>query len=129
MTVFQALFLVALFQLKHMLADFYWQTGWMAANKGRYGHSAGLAHSGIHIAASLPILVFMGLGLPAIVGFLVGEFVFHYHVDWAKDRLIRRAGLATSSSGFWNLTGLDQFLHQVTYLVIVGLVALAGVAQ
>lgn len=127
MTLFQALFMIALFQFKHMLADFYWQSGWMAANKGRYGHPAGLAHAGIHVAASLPILLFAGVDLPLLSMLLAGELVFHYHVDWAKDQLIKRAALLPTESGFWNLTGLDQFLHHMTYVVIVTIIALATV--
>lgn len=88
-----------------------------------------MAHAGIHVAASLPVLLFLGAGGPLLAALMLGEFVFHYHVDWAKDRLIRRDALLPAAKRFWNLTGLDQFLHQLTYVAIVAVVAWPTVTQ
>ncbi|MEM8627419.1 MAG: DUF3307 domain-containing protein, partial [Pseudomonadota bacterium] len=48
--------LVVLF-LKHMLADFFFQTRYQHQNKGIYGHPGGLLHAGIHTVMSLPVFV------------------------------------------------------------------------
>lgn len=112
---------LAAFQLKHLVADFLLQTPWMLANKGRYGHPGGLAHVAIHLAATLPILLWLGPGVWAIAGLLVLEAVVHYHLDWAKERLTRHFGVGPDRAGFWTLTGLDQAGHQLTYLAMLAL--------
>lgn len=38
--------LLALFGIKHFLADFLWQTPKMLSEKGTYGASGGLEHAG-----------------------------------------------------------------------------------
>jgi len=57
-----------------------------------------------------------------IGGVLILDFVAHYHVDWAKMNINRAMGWgATTHNEFWWLTGLDQWLHQMTYLCLVAL--------
>jgi hypothetical protein len=111
---------VGVMVLKHLVADFILQTAYQAANKGRYGHIAGLTHAFNH--ALLTPLVFLvvppssaGLGL----GIVLAEFVWHYHQDWLKDRITHGLGLTPADTGFWWGIGIDQFVHSVTYLVIV----------
>ncbi|MGY6697367.1 MAG: DUF3307 domain-containing protein [Roseinatronobacter sp.] len=119
---------MALFQLKHYLADFHWQSPWMLANKGSYGHPGGMAHAGMHGALSLPVLVFAAPGLPALIVILMlAEIVAHYHIDWIKARSVDAQGLGATDQRFWRFVGLDQAAHQVTYLAILAsIVALAG---
>ncbi len=119
---------MALFQLKHYLADFHWQTAWMIANKGRYGHPGGLVHAGMHGAFSLPVLIFAAPAMPEVVAILVlAEIIAHYHIDWIKARGVDRQGLDQTDKHFWRFVGLDQAAHQMTYLaMLAGIVALAG---
>lgn len=112
---------LALFQLKHFVADFQLQTPWMLRNKGRYGHPGGLAHVGIHLIATLPILLWLGVTPWALLGLLAVEAVVHYHLDFAKERLTRRFGVGPDRAGFWTLTGLDQAGHQLTYIAMLAL--------
>lgn len=121
MTPAALLVLVLLFQVKHLLADFVWQTGWMVHNKGTYGHPGGIAHAGLHALITVPVLIWTPLGTGAILGIAAVEFLLHYHIDWTKDRLLKRLGLGPKEKGYWGLTGLDQFAHQVTYVAILWL--------
>jgi len=121
MTPAALLVLMLLFQAKHLLADFVWQTEWMVRNKGTYGHPGGIAHSGLHVLMTVPVLIWTPLGIGAVLGIAAAEFVLHYHIDWTKDRLLKRSGLTPHEKGFWGITGLDQFAHQVTYLAILWL--------
>lgn len=119
MTINLLLLTFFLLQVKHLLADYIWQTGWMVSNKGNYGHLGGLAHAGLH--AFLTLLVLMGLGFDPIWVVIVslGELVLHYHIDWLKDQIIRRRRPSPATREYWVYTGLDQFGHQVTLLLAV----------
>lgn len=121
MTPATLLILVLLFQIKHLLADFVWQTGWMVGNKGTYGHPGGLVHAGLHGVLTVPVLIWVPMSAGAILAVVAIESVLHYHIDWTKDRLLKRSGWSPREKGYWGLTGLDQFAHQCTYVVILWL--------
>ncbi len=75
---------VALLMLKHTAADFFLQTPYQYLNKGTYGHPGGILHSAIHVALTpLVYLVLLPGSLTIAAAIAVGEFVVHYHVDWA----------------------------------------------
>ena len=122
-----ALTALAAFQVKHLLADFVWQSRWMVAGKWIYGHPAGLAHSGLHTVLSALVLAPLGLGLAVLLGLLAAEFAVHYHTDWGKEQMLRRGGLTPADRGFWLWTGLDQAVHHATYLAMVALALGPGV--
>jgi hypothetical protein len=110
-------------QLKHYVFDYVLQTPYQFMNKGTYGHPGGFVHAGLHALGT--ILCFLvippswGLGIAIIVG----EFIVHYHVDWMKELFQRRANYTTADAGYWRIYGVDQLAHQLTYLVIVWLLA------
>ena len=115
--------LLAGFQVKHVLGDYVFQNAYILDHRRIWGYPGGLLHVGIHAALTLPLLLAAGVhGLlfPAVV---LGEALFHYHVDWTKDALIHGAGWTPSDKQYWWLTGIDQMLHQLSYLVIVALIA------
>ena len=115
---FLLLLLIAL-QIKHFLADFPLQTAKMLNEKGYYGNVHGLLHALIHGALSLPImLAFLGFSTFVCVLVLV-EFVVHYHLDWAKEKLVRNTGWTYQYSKFWVAIGFDQLLHQITYIAMI----------
>lgn len=119
MTAAELLFLMFLFQLKHFLADYAFQTGWMVANKGRYGHMGGIAHAGLHALLTIPVLLTTAEPILAVLVIAVTEWVVHYHIDWTKSQLTRRAGLTPADKSYWTLSGADQWAHQLTYLAIL----------
>ncbi len=114
--------LLLLFQTKHLLADFVFQSGWMVRNKGIYGHPGGIAHSATHAAMTVPVLIWTPLGVMTVLAVAAGEFVLHYHIDWIKDQALKRVGYGPAQKGYWVLMGLDQFAHQLTYVGILWLV-------
>jgi hypothetical protein len=110
---------LALFQLKHLVADFFLQSPRMVADKGRYGRPGGLAHAGIHALATLPVLSWLAVGPRMLLMILLAEFLVHYHIDWAKARHAARSRLTSDRWLFWATLGGDQALHQLTYLGIL----------
>ena len=123
MTHLAILWLLAGFQVKHVLGDFVLQNPFILQNRRVWGHPGGLLHIGIHAALTLPLLLIAGVHGLLFPAILSGEAVFHYHVDWLKDVWIHRLGWTPQDKYYWLLTGVDQMLHQLSYLVIVGLIA------
>ncbi|BCP52725.1 hypothetical protein K32_13420 [Kaistia sp. 32K] len=115
---FAALAVLTVFQVKHVICDYFLQTTNQLQNKGRYGHPAGLIHAGIHVLGSLPVFLILPVSLPAAALILAFEFVVHYHIDWLKNDLTRRYGWETKDKQYWWALGLDQFAHQLTYLAM-----------
>ena len=64
--------------------------------------------------------------LRLIAGLFVGEFVLHYHIDWTKEGIRKLRQLDQTDAMYWIVFGADQFLHQLTYVAF--LAVLAGAA-
>ena len=110
--------MLCLLFLKHLICDFYLQRPYQYLNKGKYGHPGGLLHAAIHTVGSLICCIyFMNLWLLAIV--LLGEFVIHYHTDWAKVNICKHFNWKMDNSEqYWWMLGVDQTIHSLTYLVM-----------
>ena len=124
MTELALLWLLAGFQVKHVLGDYVLQNAYILRHRSNWGHPGGLLHVAIHAALTLPILLAAGVHGPLFFAILLGEAVFHYHVDWVKDNVLRRNGWGPTDRQYWWLAGLDQLLHQLSYLAIAGFIAL-----
>jgi hypothetical protein len=111
--------LLALFGIKHFIADFVLQFDYMLGQKGTYGAPGGIHHAFLHGAFTFLILSWF-YPLALWMGFL--DFIAHYHIDWAKTNLSR--GLSTSDRRFWIWLGADQCLHYLTYILIIGIIVL-----
>jgi Protein of unknown function (DUF3307) len=114
---------LALLEIKHFACDFVLQTAFLYRNKGKYGHPAGFVHAGLHAAGSLPaiLLVIQSAGLAAAI--VAVEFLVHYHVDWLKLYIDKRYRLGINQSVYWMIFGLDQLIHQITYVAILAVLA------
>ena len=123
MTVQTVLLAMALFQVKHLIADYFLQTGDMVVKKGIYGNPVGILHSVIHAVLTVPVILSVGQPLILTLVIMVAEFTVHYHIDWSKNQLSERYGLKSTDREYWFLTGLDQALHQMTYVVILAYLA------
>lgn len=122
--VHAALASVAYLMIKHAVADFFLQTETQRRTKGVYGAPGGLTHAAIHILLTAPVfLLFPGIGIGAVVGLLAAEFVIHYHIDWAKEQIVRRNGWSAHDTRFWWAIGFDQMLHGLTYVAIAWIAA------
>jgi Protein of unknown function (DUF3307) len=105
---------------KHALADFFLQTKYQWANKGRYGHPGGILHALIHAALSAPILLMLPPPSSSYgIAVLGAEFVAHYHCDWLKEKFVKAWGLGFQNDGFWRAMGIDQLVHGITYIAMV----------
>ena len=121
------LILLTALTIKHFIFDFLYQPPYQWQNKGTYGHWGGLVHSGQHAIATFAILLLavpfywvIALGIAAL------EFMIHYHMDWFKMNYNKKKGWsANTHNEFWILLGVDQLVHSLTYIGIVGLVVLA----
>jgi hypothetical protein len=121
------------FLLKHTLMDFWVQNRfpWMWMNKGRFLHPGGITHSLTHTGGTLAILYPFYQLFEANLGdyflwerllyvTLAFEFLVHYFTDLFKMKICqwRRWGSNTSPR-FWDMLGLDQLIHMLTYWVII----------
>jgi hypothetical protein len=114
--------LLALFGIKHFIADYLMQFPYMLNEKGIYGATGGVHHSLVHASWTFLILVFFCDNAHVIIALAFADFVLHYHIDWAKQQLNR--GLTSADRMFWVWMGLDQALHYLTYIGIIAYVAL-----
>ena len=107
--------------LKHFICDFPLQRRYQYSNKGIYGHPGGLLHAAIHALGTLLVFAFFAPLMAALTLALLDAFI-HYHIDWLKNRCNKQCKFtASSGDGFWILLGLDQFAHQLTYVLLVWL--------
>jgi hypothetical protein len=110
---------LTLLEVKHFICDFVLQTARHVQFKGVYGHPAGLEHSAIHVAGTLPCLWIIGASWPAIGAILIAEFLIHYHEDWLKEQMVRRNQWGFTDHAFWIALGADQLVHQLTYIAMI----------
>jgi hypothetical protein len=114
--------LIAALVTKHFIADFILQYPYQFLNKGTYGHPGGLLHMAITGIGSLIACALVITITPMVLAIIGAEMVIHYHLDWAKVQINSHFKWSpTSHSEFWNLLGLDQWLHYMTYIVMVAL--------
>jgi hypothetical protein len=117
---------LTLLQVKHYICDFVLQTAYLYRNKGIYGHPAGFVHAGLHAIGSVPAILLAtksGLLLAAIPA---AELAIHYHVDWLKIYLDKHYRLDIRRGAYWMIFGADQLIHQLSYVVILIVLAQAS---
>lgn len=114
-----ALVLLFLLQAKHLFADFYLQTTRMLRDRGVYLHMGRLQHAGIHAVGSLIALKIVGMPVTVALLICALEWAVHFHIDWAKGRWSDHSGHGPDEAGYWRAFGVDQALHQWTYLAMV----------
>ena len=114
---------VTYLQIKHFVCDFVLQRPYQYLNKGTYGHPGGIVHAGLHALATCPVFAVITPSFRLAAAIVVVEFIVHYHIDWSKEQMMKRTGWQTENAGYWTALGVDQLLHQLTYLVIVAVLA------
>ena len=117
---------LVLFEIKHYLCDFVLQTAYQYRNKGIYGHPGGILHAGLHMMGSLPAVLILTKTAWLATALLASEFVLHYHIDWTKEQINKRCKLVVDKTLYWIVFGADQFLHQMTYVVFLAVLAHAA---
>jgi len=118
------LLVLAILATKHLAFDFFLQTLSLIRNKRIYGHPGGLMHAAGHAAGTCLAFVAITPSLAVGIGIVLAEFVVHYHIDWAKEVIGDRMKMQPQQKIFWVAFGIDQWLHQLTYLAIALVLAL-----
>jgi hypothetical protein len=112
------LLILALLQVKHWYIDFVDQSMDEVNNKGHYGKWLGIRHSLKHAGATFIIfLMFVSSWMALVIAII--DLVIHYHTDWAKMNYGNRD---MYDPAFWNHLGLDQMVHQLTYILLILLI-------
>jgi hypothetical protein len=98
---------------KHIVADFFLQTSWMALGKDQKTGWALplLAHCLVHLAVSL-LLILLVAPKFWFVAFI--DFAIHLTVDRIKGLTTSTFGVTPEHPWFWSLIGVDQALHHLT---------------
>lgn len=114
--------LLFLFQVKHFLADFPFQTKYMLGKFKDKGWFAPLAaHGGVHAALTFAIAT-------PFVGFIVGlflatlDFVLHVTMDRLKASPSMWGRYKPDQTQFWNALGFDQMIHHFTHYLIIAVI-------
>lgn len=112
------LLLLGLLQVKHMFADYFLQTPRMLSGRGDYWHMGRAQHAGVHAAGSAIVFAILATPLLVIGVICAAEWIVHFNIDWGKARYSATKGYTPQQAGFWRAAGFDQFLHQLSYLVM-----------
>tara|TARA_B100000029_G_scaffold417529_1_gene422202 strand:+ start:76 stop:471 length:396 start_codon:yes stop_codon:yes gene_type:complete len=115
--------LLAVFQVKHYLADFPLQREYMLRKTlGDWSFVAPLSlHCGVHAGLTLAIVLYVE---PSLWWLAIFDFVSHFIMDRfkASPRFLGRYSDVTKRS-FWNCFGIDQMVHHLcSYYIIWELV-------
>ncbi len=110
------------FLIKHLFADFFLQTTWMANGKeqARGWFWPLTVHVAIHGAATGLIFAFSA---PDYIAMALVDFVIHFAIDRTKGIAGRALNADPSKTSFWWLIGIDQTLHHLTHLGFALLIA------
>lgn len=121
MTVPIASFIILMlaFEVKHYVADFVLQTNWIAHGKDRItGWQRPLAaHVGLHGLGTLCIALVIS---PSLWWLALIDIAVHGLIDRGKALITHRKKFPLTDARFWWLMGFDQMLHQITNVVLVG---------
>ena len=98
---------------KHIIADFFLQTTWMALGKDQKTGWAWplLAHCLVHLAVSLALILIIAPRF-WFVAFI--DFAIHIVIDRAKGFCVATLNVTPEQTWFWWLIGIDQALHHLT---------------
>lgn len=112
-------------ELKHYVADYFLQPGWMLAGKGDFRQVGGYAHAGVHAGFSAVVLLLAGTPPLTLAALVLAEFVVHYLLDYSKIHYSKGVHVDTQPRRFWSLHGVDQITHQLTYGAMIYVVLLS----
>lgn len=122
------LLLLCLIQIKHMFADYFLQTKIMLDGRDQYLHFGRFLHAGVHAIGSTLVFLILGAHLVFIIPLVLAELIVHYHIDWWKGWLTSGQNLTPADAGYWRASGIDQALHQLTYVAMIWLWLVYGAA-
>lgn len=125
--VHMMMLLLILLQVKHLFADYFLQTPRMLNNRSVYLHWGRLEHAALHGLFSFIVFIVIGAPLWFSVVLCLAEVVAHYHIDWIKGRYSDKTQHGPTDAGYWRAFGVDQLMHQLTYIAMIWIWAAATV--
>lgn len=117
-TIGTVLLLICLLQIKHMFADYFLQTPKMLAGRSAYRHAGRAQHAAVHSVGSAIALFVVGSPIAFTIALVAIEWVVHFHIDYGKARHSDKTGYGPNEAGYWRAYGIDQTLHQLTYVAM-----------
>ncbi len=119
--------LLLVFQLKHLIADYYLQFPRMYENKGK---AKGwffplMDHALIHALMTFIILIFysviayQGASKSHIISVISLAAIFDFVTHFVTDRWKATRKTDPSQTWFWQSLGIDQMIHHVVGILIV----------
>ena len=106
--------------IKHFLADYIFNPAFTPTDKHIYGSKGSFGHLGMHMFWCIMVLVWF-LPLHIVILATLFDGVVHYHQDYFKTKfLYRRKKLSDRVRRA--ITGADQLVHILTYIIIVAYV-------
>ena len=109
------LILIFLLQVKHLILDYIvvppedWKV---------YFHVGGSIHSGLNAIGTTLCFALVGTEISLLLIVLILDYIAHYNIDFLKQTVHRLWGYTTNAR-YRFLIGMDQFLHQITYLTLM----------
>lgn len=114
--------------MKHCVCDFLWQPPYESRFKHLLRHPGAVLHSTKH-----GLFTFCLLSPPLMAGLLPGlhnsllmlaslclmEAILHHAIDYTRARISKRGDYDGAGRPYWILFGIDQYLHQMTYALIL----------
>lgn len=116
--------LLVVFQVKHLVVDFFLQNTYMLGKFNKVGWIVPLVtHTSMHGVATLIITLMIGIN-PMSALILAGfDMLIHTAVDKAKVDLSR--GLKpTEDKVFWWWLGGDQMMHHLTHYLLIFIICI-----
>jgi len=126
---------MAVFEVKHLVADFFLQNEYMLGKFKRTGWELPLAaHCAVHAVFTGVIALLVKPEVNWVLWAMFMDFICHFSMDRIKaspDLLGRFTALTKetyhsaseaqkhSNKWFWYTLGIDQFVHNLTHLFIV----------
>ncbi len=113
-----ATLLLFVLMCKHAICDLAIQSFRTPTDKYKYFNKGLHMHSLDHgIGAFIVLLFFVNPLYAALFAFI--DYIFHWHIDWAKTNITRKYGWTKDGKEFWRLQTFDQMAHYATYALIV----------
>jgi len=117
---------ILLICLAHYIADFVFQTDWMAQNKSKNNYPLFVhvcTYSAILFIVLLPIASSSDLILFSLLNGLL-HFIIDFFTSRLSSKLYREGKLGSSTIpnfGFFSVIGLDQLLHYICLFTTFGI--------
>ena len=100
--------------LAHWLADFVFQTDWMATNKST-SMDALFTHTTIYSIVLLIVILPFNCNI-MLIPFILVNWILHTLVDFITSRITKTLHTNGDIHNFFVVVGFDQFIHAATLI-------------